>query len=162
RHPGWCLRSRRPQLPRGPRLVPAVGPQARRPARAGLLPRPRSQGRGAQHRRPAGPAPRLRGARRSALQRRAGSRRPPQSARGPNREGGHERGVTEGQAVIVRAAMKPISTLRKAVRSVDMATKEAVEAVVEGSDVCAGPAAGVVGEAVMELVLTEAFLEKFA
>jgi chorismate synthase len=58
--------------------------------------------------------------------------------------------------------MKPISTLRKPLRSVDMATKEAVEAVVERSDVCAVPAAGVVGEAMMALVLTEAFLEKFA
>jgi Chorismate synthase len=58
--------------------------------------------------------------------------------------------------------MKPISTLRKPLRSVDMATKEAVEAVVERSDVCAVPAAGVVGEAMMALVLAEAFLEKFA
>jgi len=62
----------------------------------------------------------------------------------------------------VRAAMKPISTLRKPLRSVDTATKEAVEAVVERSDVCAVPAAGVVGEAMMALVLAEAFLEKFA
>ena len=58
--------------------------------------------------------------------------------------------------------MKPISTLRKPLRSVDMATKEAVEAVVERSDVCAVPAAGVVGEAMMALALVEAFLEKFA
>ena len=79
-----------------------------------------------------------------------------------NSAGGLEGGVTNGQPVIVRAAMKPISTLRKPLRSVDMATKEAVEAVVERSDVCAVPAAGVVGEAMMALVLTEAFLEKFA
>jgi chorismate synthase len=58
--------------------------------------------------------------------------------------------------------MKPISTLRKPLQSVDMATKETVEAVVERSDVCAVPAAGVVGEAMMALVLAEAFLEKFA
>ncbi len=64
--------------------------------------------------------------------------------------------------MVVRAAMKPISTLRKPLRSVDMATKEPVEAVVERSDVCAVPAAGVVGEAMMALVLVEAFLEKFA
>jgi len=57
--------------------------------------------------------------------------------------------------------MKPISTLRKPLRSVDTATKEAVEAVVERGDVCAVPAAGVVGEAMMALVLAEAFLEKF-
>ena len=70
--------------------------------------------------------------------------------------------MTNGQPVVVRAAMKPISTLRKPLQSVDMATKETVEAVVERSDVCAVPAAGVVGEAMMALVLAEAFLEKFA
>jgi chorismate synthase len=79
-----------------------------------------------------------------------------------NSAGGLEGGVTNGQPVVVRAAMKPISTLRKPLRSVDMATKETVEAVVERSDVCAVPAAGVVGEAMMALVLVEAFLEKFA
>ncbi len=79
-----------------------------------------------------------------------------------NSAGGLEGGVTNGQPVVVRAAMKPISTLRKPLRSVDMATKEAVEAVVERSDVCAVPAAAVVGEAMMALVLVEAFLEKFA
>ncbi len=57
--------------------------------------------------------------------------------------------------------MKPISTLRKPLRSVDVATKEAVEAVVERSDVCAVPAAGVVGEAMMAIALARAFLEKF-
>jgi len=61
----------------------------------------------------------------------------------------------------VRAAMKPISTLRKPLRSVDLDTRESVEAVVERSDVCAVPAAGVVGEAMMAIVLAEAFLEKF-
>jgi chorismate synthase len=69
--------------------------------------------------------------------------------------------VTNGQPVVVRAAMKPISTLRKPLRSVDLDTREAVEAVVERSDVCAVPAAGVVGEAMMAIVLAEAFLEKF-
>ncbi len=57
--------------------------------------------------------------------------------------------------------MKPISTLRKPLRSVDVSTKEPVEAVVERSDVCAVPAAGVVGEAMMAIVLARAFLEKF-
>ena len=57
--------------------------------------------------------------------------------------------------------MKPISTLRRPLRSVDIQNKEAVEAVVERSDVCAVPAAGVVGEAMMAIVLAEAFLEKF-
>src|SRR5262250_1183389 len=82
--------------------------------------------------------------------------------RSTNNAGGLEGGVTNGQPVIVRAAMKPLSTLRKPLQSVDMATKETVEAVVERSDVCAVPAAGVVGEAMMALVLAEAFLEKFA
>jgi chorismate synthase len=69
--------------------------------------------------------------------------------------------VTNGQPVVVRAAMKPLSTLRTPLRSVDVATKEAVEAVVERSDVCAVPAAGIVGEAMMAITLAQAFLEKF-
>ena len=81
--------------------------------------------------------------------------------RASNRAGGLEGGVTNGQPVIVRAAMKPISTLRKPLRSVDVATKEPVEAVVERSDVCAVPAAGIVGEAMVAIVLADAFLEKF-
>ena len=81
--------------------------------------------------------------------------------RASNSAGGLEGGVTNGQPVIVRAAMKPLSTLRKPLRSVDMQTKEAVEAVVERSDVCAVPAAGVVGEAMMAIVLAAAFLDKF-
>jgi chorismate synthase len=81
--------------------------------------------------------------------------------RGSNSAGGLEGGVTNGQPVVVRAAMKPISTLRKPLRSVDLDTRQAVEAVVERSDVCAVPAAGVVGEAMMAIVLAEAFLEKF-
>jgi chorismate synthase len=63
--------------------------------------------------------------------------------------------------VVVRAAMKPLSTLRTPLKSVDLATKEVVEAVVERSDVCAVPAAGIVGEAMMAIVLADAFLEKF-
>jgi chorismate synthase len=81
--------------------------------------------------------------------------------RGSNSAGGLEGGVTNGQPIVVRAVMKPISTLRKPLRSVDLATKEAVEAVVERSDVCAVPAAGIVGEAMMAIVLARAFLEKF-
>lgn len=82
-------------------------------------------------------------------------------ARTTNNAGGLEGGVTNGQPLVVRAAMKPLSTLRRPLRSVDVATKEAVEAVVERSDVCAVPAAGVVGEAMMAIVLANAFLEKF-
>jgi len=78
-----------------------------------------------------------------------------------NNAGGLEGGVTNGQPVVVRAAMKPLSTLRMPLRSVDVATKEAVEAVVERSDVCAVPAAGIVGEAMLAIVLAHAFLEKF-
>ncbi len=78
-----------------------------------------------------------------------------------NNAGGLEGGVTNGQPVVVRAAMKPLSTLRTPLKSVDLATKEAVEAVVERSDVCAVPAAGIVGEAMMAIVLAEALLEKF-
>jgi chorismate synthase len=81
--------------------------------------------------------------------------------RGSNSAGGLEGGVTNGQPVVVRAVMKPISTLRKPLRSVDVSTKETVEAVVERSDVCAVPAAGVVGEAMMAIVLARAFLDKF-
>jgi chorismate synthase len=78
-----------------------------------------------------------------------------------NNAGGLEGGVTNGQPVVVRAAMKPLSTLRTPLKSVDLATKETVEAVVERSDVCAVPAAGIVGEAMMAIVLANAFLEKF-
>ncbi len=81
--------------------------------------------------------------------------------RGSNSAGGLEGGVTNGQPVVVRAVMKPISTLRKPLRSVDLSTKAAVEAVVERSDVCAVPAAGVVGEAMVAIVLAGAFLDKF-
>ena len=81
--------------------------------------------------------------------------------RASNNAGGLEGGVTNGQPVVVRAAMKPLSTLRTPLKSVDLATKEAVEAVVERSDVCAVPAAGIVGEAMMAIVLADAFLEKF-
>jgi chorismate synthase len=81
--------------------------------------------------------------------------------RGSNSAGGLEGGVTNGQPVVVRAVMKPISTLRKPLRSVDVTTKESVEAVVERSDVCAVPAAGVVGEAMMAIVLVRVFLDKF-
>ena len=81
--------------------------------------------------------------------------------RSTNNAGGLEGGVTNSQPVIARAAMKPLSTLRTPLRSVDLATKEAVEAVVERSDVSAVPAAGIVGEAMMAIVLAGAFLEKF-
>ncbi len=81
--------------------------------------------------------------------------------RSSNRAGGMEGGVTNGQPVVVRAAMKPISTLRKRLPSVDMRDGSAADAAVERSDVCAVPAAAIVGEAMVALVLADAFLEKF-
>lgn len=78
-----------------------------------------------------------------------------------NGAGGIEGGVSNGQPIVIRAAMKPIPTLYKPLRSVDMESKEAYEAGVERSDVCAVPAAAVVGEAVAAWVIAGAFLEKF-
>jgi chorismate synthase len=78
-----------------------------------------------------------------------------------NRAGGLEGGVTNGQPLIVRAAMKPIPTLYKPLESVDMRTKEPYRATIERSDVCAVPAACVVGEAMVAWTVAQAFLEKF-
>ncbi len=78
-----------------------------------------------------------------------------------NRAGGLEGGVTNGMPVVCRAAMKPIATLKKALGSVDVRTKEAYEAAFERSDVCAVAAASVVGEAMVCIVLGDALLEKF-
>lgn len=71
------------------------------------------------------------------------------------------RGITNGQDVVVRGYLKPISTLRRPLRSADLRTKEAVHAAYERSDVCVVPAAGVVGEAMVALTLAGAFLDKF-
>jgi chorismate synthase len=78
-----------------------------------------------------------------------------------NRAGGIEGGITNGEDVIVRGYLKPISTLRRGLGTVDLKTKEAVRAAYERSDVCVVPAGGVVGEAMVALVLAESFLEKF-
>lgn len=80
--------------------------------------------------------------------------------RSRNNAGGIEGGMTNGEDVVVRAAMKPLSTLRRPMRSVDVTTGETVEAAAERSDVCAAPAASVVAEAVVSLVLADALLEK--
>jgi len=77
-----------------------------------------------------------------------------------NRAGGIEGGMTNGQTVVVRASMKPIPTLYKPLKSVDIATREPFEASVERSDVCAVPAARVVGEAVVAWEIAVACLEK--
>jgi chorismate synthase len=78
-----------------------------------------------------------------------------------NHAGGLEGGVSNGEDIIVRGYAKPISTLRRPLESVTLATRETVKAAYERSDVCAVPAAGVVGEAMVALVLGRAFLEKF-
>ncbi|MBM3811801.1 MAG: chorismate synthase [Acidimicrobiia bacterium] len=81
--------------------------------------------------------------------------------RGANRAGGLEGGMTNGQDLLVRGHLKPISTLRKPLESVDLETREPSKAAYERSDVCVVPAAGVIGEAMVAIVLAQAFLEKF-
>jgi len=81
--------------------------------------------------------------------------------RATNRAGGIEGGMTNGEPLRVRAAMKPISTVPRALATVDMATGEEAVAINQRSDVCAVPAAGVVAEAMVALVLAQAALEKF-
>ena len=78
-----------------------------------------------------------------------------------DRAGGIEGGMSIGDVLRVRAAMKPIATVPKALRTVDIATRDASRAHHQRSDVCAVPAAGVVAEAMVALVLAEAALEKF-
>jgi chorismate synthase len=81
--------------------------------------------------------------------------------RGANRAGGLEGGITNGQDILVRGFLKPISTLRKPLESVDLVTRDAVLAAYERSDVCVAPAAGVIGEAMTAIVLAQACLDKF-
>jgi chorismate synthase len=78
-----------------------------------------------------------------------------------NRAGGLEGGITTGEPIVVRLAMKPIATLMQPLRTVDLRTGEPANAQSERSDVTAVPAAGVIGEAVVALVLADAMLEKF-
>lgn len=78
-----------------------------------------------------------------------------------DRAGGTEGGMSNGEVLRVRAAMKPISTVPKALDTIDVATGEAAKAINQRSDVCAVPAAGVVAEAMVALVLAQAVLEKF-
>jgi chorismate synthase len=81
--------------------------------------------------------------------------------RGANKAGGLEGGITNGQELIVRGMLKPISTLRRPLASVDLETREESQAAYERSDVCVLPAAGVIGEAMVAIVLAQAMLEKF-
>jgi chorismate synthase len=78
-----------------------------------------------------------------------------------NSAGGLEGGITTGEPVIVRVAMKPLSTLMQPLRSVDLRTGDSADAIRERSDVAALAAAGVVGEAMLAIVLADAVLEKF-
>jgi chorismate synthase len=81
--------------------------------------------------------------------------------RSSNRAGGLEGGITNGEDLVIRGYLKPISTLRKALGTADMVTKEPVQAAYERSDWCVVPAGGVAGEAMVALVLADAFLQKF-
>jgi chorismate synthase len=81
--------------------------------------------------------------------------------RAGNHAGGIEGGISNGCDIVVRGHLKPISTLRRPLASIDFATREPVKAAYERSDVCAVPAAGVVGEAMVALVLATSAIEKF-
>jgi chorismate synthase len=81
--------------------------------------------------------------------------------RSANKAGGIEGGMSTGQTIVLRAAMKPIATLRRPLQSVELGTHRAVESRFERSDVCAVPAAGVVAEAVVALALADAALDRF-
>jgi chorismate synthase len=78
-----------------------------------------------------------------------------------NRAGGMEGGISTGEQLVLRAAMKPISTLMRPLATIDMKTREPAQAVAERSDVTAVPAMGVIAEAVTAFVVAQAFLEKF-
>src|ERR1700680_3951123 len=84
-----------------------------------------------------------------------------QFTRPTNRAGGLEGGITNGQDVVVRGYLKPISTLRSPLGTVDMASKQPISAAYERSDVCVVPAGGVAGEAMVSIVLAQAMVEKF-
>jgi chorismate synthase len=85
----------------------------------------------------------------------------PPWSRATNRAGGIEGGISNGQPIVVRAAVKPIATLGKPLPTIDLQTKKKTEAHYERSDICVVPAAGVIGEAVLAIVLTNAMLDKF-
>jgi chorismate synthase len=81
--------------------------------------------------------------------------------RATNSAGGIEGGISNGQQIVVRAAVKPIATLGKPLPSIDLQTGKKAEAHYERSDICVVPAAGVIGEAMLAIILTNAMLSKF-
>jgi chorismate synthase len=81
--------------------------------------------------------------------------------RATNQAGGIEGGISNGEPIIVRAAVKPVPTLKKPLPTIDLSTRETVEAHFERSDMCIVPAAGVIGEAMLAIILADALLEKF-
>jgi chorismate synthase len=81
--------------------------------------------------------------------------------RNTNNSGGIEGGISTGESIIVRAAMKPIATLRKPLNSVNIVTKKKEKAIVERSDTCAIAACGVIAENMSAIIITEVFLDKF-
>jgi chorismate synthase len=81
--------------------------------------------------------------------------------RDSNSAGGIEGGISNGEPVVARCAMKPLPTLRARLRSVDLTTRETVQAHFERSDVCAVPAASVIGEAMLAFVLAQCALERY-
>ena len=85
----------------------------------------------------------------------------PGFVRKTNNAGGLEGGITNGEPIVLRVAMKPISTLYSPKKSVDIQSKEPFDATVERSDICTVPAAGVVGEAVVAFEMANALIEKF-
>ena len=85
----------------------------------------------------------------------------PAWARATNHAGGTEGGITDGQDIVVRVALKPIATLPRSLPSADLLTGEEIPAHYERSDVCVVPAAGVIVEAMCAIVLATAALEKF-
>jgi chorismate synthase len=79
-----------------------------------------------------------------------------------NRAGGIEGGMSNGESIVIRAAVKPIATLAKPLPSIDLRSGDIVKAHYERSDICIVPAAGVIAEAMLAIVLADAMLEKFA
>ena len=155
-HRGRRHRDRRAYSPAGSGLLHPVGPKARRALGASHFVHPRDEGHG------------LRTRRRFRFYPRVGPLHdeifysPAEGLhRGSNNAGGLEGGVTNGQELRIKAYMKPLSSLRKPLRSVDIRTMKPIEAARVRSDICAVPAAGVVGEAMVALTLADAALEKF-